>query len=108
MRFLVARGIACAAGESLTTTETVVSERPRWVARVRKVTFPFLSVVLLLVNGNFQGFFEFAEGVSHLNLALSKGEIFPGSSFAVQKRVFLIVTRRGKTRLKDAGVVGAR
>jgi hypothetical protein len=78
MRFLVARGIACAAGESLTTTETVVSERPRWSARVRKVTFPFLSVVLLLVKGNFQALLKIAEGVSHLNLALSKGDTFPG------------------------------
>lgn len=74
MRFLVSRGIACAAGESLTTTETVVSERPRWFARVRKVTFPFLSVVLLLVKGNFQMLQEIAEGVSHLKLALSKGK----------------------------------
>jgi hypothetical protein len=79
MRFLVARGIACAAGESLTTTETVVSERPRWVARVRKVTFPFLSVVLLLVKGNFQVLEAIAEGVSHLNLALSKTKHFRDS-----------------------------
>jgi hypothetical protein len=58
MRFLVSSGIACAAGESLTTTETVVSERPRWLARVLNVTFPFLSaVVFLLVNGNFQDIF---------------------------------------------------
>ena len=92
MRFLVAWGIACAAGESLTTTETVVSERPRWVARVRKVTFPFLSVVLLLVNGNFQGFLEFAEGVSHLNLALSKGGNISGIQLCGAKRVFLIAS----------------
>jgi hypothetical protein len=91
MRFLVARGIACAAGESLTTTETVVSERPRWSARVRKVTFPFLSVVLLLVKGNFQALLKIAEGVSHLNLALSKAA-FPGFGFAAEKRVFLIVS----------------
>src|ERR1700677_1448326 len=38
MRFLVASGIACAAGASLTTTDTVVSESPRWLARVRRVT----------------------------------------------------------------------
>jgi hypothetical protein len=92
MRFLVARGIACAAGESLTTTETVVSESPRWVARVRKVTFPFLSVVLLLVKGNFQALLKIAEGVSHLNLALSKANHFGDSAFAVEKRVFLIVS----------------
>jgi hypothetical protein len=84
MRFRVAGGIACAAGESLTTTETVVSERPRWLARVLNVTFPFLSVVLLLVNGNFQEFLEFAEGVSHLNLALSKGNILQDFNFLVQ------------------------
>jgi hypothetical protein len=87
MRFLVVRGIACAAGESLTTTETVVSERPRWVARVLNVTFPFLSVVLLLVNGNFQEFLEFVEGVSHLNLALSKANIFGISACGAKGRV---------------------
>jgi hypothetical protein len=37
-----------------------------------------LSVVLLLVKGNFQAVLKIAEGVSHLNLALSKGETFPG------------------------------
>jgi hypothetical protein len=92
MRFLVASGIACAAGESLTTTETVVSERPRWVARVRNVTFPFLSAVFLLVKGNFQVLEAIAEGVSHLNLALSKGKLFGGSDFTVQRRVLLIVS----------------
>jgi len=75
MRFLVASGIACAAGESLTTTDTVVSERPRWVARVRRVTRSCLSGIFLLLKIKFPGFFqEIAEGVSHLTSALSKGK----------------------------------
>ena len=41
-------GIAWAAGESLTTTDTVVSDSPRWVASVRRVTRPLLSVAFLL------------------------------------------------------------
>ncbi len=75
----MASGIACAAGESLTTTDTVVSERPRWVARVRRVTLSFLSVVFLPVNCYFQGVFQkIAEGVSHLDFSPVKRETIPG------------------------------
>src|SRR5271165_7100214 len=92
MRFLVASGMACAAGESLTTTETVVSERPRWVARVRRVTRSCFSDVFLPLKIKFPGNFqEIAEGVSHLTSALSKGKlslpILSQASFRERKKL---------------------
>jgi hypothetical protein len=52
---------------------------------------PFLSVVFLLVKGNFQVPEAIAEGVSHLNLALSKGKQLEGAVFprAVHRKHFL-------------------
>jgi hypothetical protein len=50
--------MACAAGESLTTTDTVVSDSPRWLASVRRVTlWLFSGIRLLLLNGNYRGTF---------------------------------------------------
>jgi hypothetical protein len=79
MRFRVASGIACAAGESLTTTDTVVSERPRWLARVRRVTLSFLSEAFLPVKSQFQGIFKKSLKECRIStLDLSKEERFSG------------------------------
>jgi hypothetical protein len=48
----VAGGIAFAAGESFTTIDTAVCDKPRRLARVRRVTGLSFSLVLWLLNGS--------------------------------------------------------
>jgi hypothetical protein len=47
----VAEGIAFPAGESFTTIDTAVCDKPRWLAKVRRVTGLSFSWVLWLLNG---------------------------------------------------------
>jgi hypothetical protein len=72
MRFLVASGIACAAGASLTTTDTVVSESPRWLARVRRVTGRSFS------GGRFKG----RRSVASLIVGCQKGNCLVSSFYS--------------------------
>ena len=72
----MASGIACAAGASLTTTDTVVSESPRWLARVRRVTGPSFSGAFFKGKTEVSGFFVVRcqnENNLHLTLLIPYG-----------------------------------